>query len=155
MAKLVMERRAADNAYLPQDFHGALSRGLEYLEERYGAEGVRDYLRQFTRAFYWPLTEQVKRRGLVALQEHFIRVYEIEGGEVRLALTDEELLIEVAFCPAVKHLRDHCYRVAPRWHETTRIVNEALVEGTPFAAELLAYDPETGRSRQRFYRSRA
>jgi len=42
--------------------------------------------------------------------------------------------------------------VSPLFVETTRTVNEALCDGTPFAAELLAYDPATGRSIQRFRR---
>ena len=33
----VIRRNAADNVYLHKDFHGALSTGLAYLEQRYGA----------------------------------------------------------------------------------------------------------------------
>lgn len=152
MAKEVMERRASDNVYLHKDFHGALSAGIQYLDEHHGEEAVREYLRQFTTAFYSPLIADLKERGLVALKEHFEKVYETEGGDAQMTLTDDELLIEVAACPAVVHMREHDYAVAGLWHETTRTVNEALCEGTPFAAELLEYDEETGRSRQRFYR---
>ncbi len=152
MAKQIMDRRASDNVYLHQDFHGALSTGIQYLEEHYGEEAVREYLRQFTTAFYGPLIEDFKQRGLVALKEHFEKLYETEGGDVQITLTDDELLIKVAACPAVVHMQEHNHTVARLWHETTKTVNEALCEGTPFAAELLEYNPETGTSRQRFYR---
>ena len=42
--------------------------------------------------------------------------------------------------------------VASMFYETTKTVNETLVEGTDFAAELVEYDDETGHSVQRFYR---
>ena len=48
--------------------------------------------------------------------------------------------------------REHGYTVARLFVETTRTVNEALCEGTPFIAELLEYDDETGRGVQRFTR---
>jgi len=155
MAKQVMHRTAGDNEYLHRDFHGALSAGIEYLHEHYGDEAVRDYLRQFARSFYAPLTEALKQRGLVALGEHFRRVYDLEGGAVRLALSEDELRIEVDACPAVTHMRNEGYPVARLFRETTETVNRALCHGTAFSAELLDYDDRTGRCVQRFYRSRS
>jgi len=49
-------------------------------------------------------------------------------------------------------MREHAYPVADLFVETTRTVNEALCEGTDYCAELVDYDPETGRSLQRFSR---
>lgn len=152
MAREVIRRTASDNRYLHKDFHGALSVGLEYVEHHFGEEAVREYLRQFARAFYAPLGADLKRRGLVALKEHFAEVYEKEGGDVRITLSEEELRIEVRACPAVVHMREHGYSVARLFFETTRTVNETICEGTPYTAELLDYDDQTGRSIQCFRR---
>ena len=152
MAKEVMRRSATDNAYLHQDFHGALSAGIEFLHRQYGEEAVRDYLRQFARTFYAPLTQALRERGLEALREHFQRIYDLEGAACRITCSADELTLEVDACPAVTHMRAQGYPVARLFVETTRTVNEAICEGTPFAAELVAYDEETGRSIQRFYR---
>jgi len=152
MPKEVMVRSAADNAYLHKDFHGALSTGIEYIHNRYGEEAVREYLRQFTRAYYAPLIEEIKERWLPALRAHYAQVYADEGGEVIIEETADELLLRVPFSPAVRHMREHGYMVARLFHETVKTVNETLCEGTPFAAELVEYDQETGRSVQRFYR---
>ena len=152
MPKEVMTRKAADNPYLHKDFHGALSTGIEYLHTRFGEQAVRDYLRQFAQAYYKPLTEALKARGLAALQEHLERVYKVEGASVRMRLSEDELVLEVPACPAVTHMREHGYPVARLFVETTRTVNEELCRGTPFAAELVEYDEPTGRSVQRFYR---
>ena len=152
MAKEIMDRRASDNEYLHKDFHGALSAGIEYLHEYYGADAVRDYLRRFTITYYSPLVERLKNEGLSALKEHFEKMYEIEGGEIEISFSEDELIISVKACPAVMHMRSQCYPVARLFHETTGTVNEAICEGTPFAAELIEYDEKTGRSVQRFYR---
>jgi hypothetical protein len=152
VAKEIIRRRAADNEYLHSDFHGALSTGIEYLDRTYGEEAVREYLRQFAAKYYAPLARDINRRGLVALREHFETIYGREGGRIRTELTEDELLLEVEACPAVTHMRDHGYSVARSLVETERTVNAALCEGTPFEAELLEYDPQTGHSIQRFRR---
>lgn len=152
MGKEVMRRHASDNVYLHRDFHGALSAGIEYLHEHYGEQAVRDYLRQFALGFYAPLRAALAERGLVALKEHFEKTYQVEQAPLDVDFSPDELVLRVASCPAVTHMREHGYPVARLFHETTRTVNEALCEGSEFAAELVEYDPQTGRSVQRFFR---
>jgi hypothetical protein len=152
MAKQIIHRTAGDNQYLHPDFHGALSVGIEYLHENYGEEAVRRYLWQFSRTFYAPLTSDLIDRGLVALDEHFRNVYQREGAVADFALSKEVLEIRVDACPAVTHMRKRKYPVARLFRETTDTVNRAICHQTPFAAELVCYDDETGRSVQRFYR---
>ena len=154
MPKEVLRRTAADNVYLHKDFHGALSAGIEYLHQRYGEEAVRDYLHQFAAAYYAPLTAALRERGLVALKEHIERIYVTEQGEIRLACSDDELMLEVEACPAVSHMRERGYEVARLFSETGEAVYEGICAGTPFAVEVLEYDDATGRSRVRFYRRR-
>ena len=152
MPKEVMTRQAADNVYLHQDFHGALSRGIDYLHQQFGAGAVREYLWQFATAYYAPLKQDLRHRGLVAIQEHVERIYRTEGATIHCTRTADELRVEVTACPAVMHLRGQNFPVAELFHETTRTVNAAICDGTPFAAELVAYEPATGRSIQLFYR---
>ncbi len=152
MPKQVMHRTPDDNSYLHRDFHGALSCGITYLHDRYGEAAVRDYLWQFARSFYGPLSADLTKRGLIALEEHFRRIYELEEGEVHFSSSSNELRIAVDACPAVRHMRRNGYPVARRFHETTDTVNRAICHDTPFAAELLDYDEETGRCVQRFCR---
>ena len=152
MAEEILDRRASDNEYLHKDFHGALSVGIQYVDEHYGEEAVRRYLRQFTTTYYAPLINDVRVRGLVALQEHFEALYHDEDSEAEIRGNEDELLIHVRQCPAVTHMREHSYPVARLFEETTRTVNEAFCERTPFASELLNYDPVSGAGTQRFYR---
>jgi hypothetical protein len=152
MAKETMRRRAADNAYLHKDFHGALSTGIAFLTERYGPEEAREYVRRLARGFYAPLTRAIMERGLPALRDHLARAYETEGAAVSLSLSADELVLEVPRCPAVTHMRGHGYAVAPLFFETSRTLYETICEGTPYASAWEAYDPETGRTRVRFHR---
>jgi len=155
MPTQVMRKKPTDNVYHHPDFHGGLSYGLEYLQDHYGPESVREYLRDFASSFFAPLREDVKRRGLEALRDHFTKLYKDEGGDAKITLNGNELIIDIAACPAVMHLRKRGHTVARMWSETSRTVNETLVEGTPFAAELVTYEEATGRSIQRFYRRSA
>lgn len=153
MPKERMDVKASDNVYMHKDFHGALSTGTEYLHTKYGEEAVIDYLKQFTRNFYKPLTEAIKTRGLAAIKEHYERIYQIEGGEVEFEDKSDELIMTVPTSPAVMHMRANNYPIARMFVETIRTVNETLCEGTEYNAELLEYDEQTGRSVLRFYRN--
>jgi len=155
MTREVMRRKASDNVYLHKDFHGALSRGIEYIDQHYGPEAVREYLRQFASAFYAPLTAEINRRGLAAIKERIEHAYRTEQALVTTRLSPDELLVEVPACPAIAHMRSHGYAVARLWGETSRTVYETICAGTPFAVEVLEYDDATGRSRVRFYRRAA
>lgn len=149
----IFDRRAADNEYLHPDFHGAFSVGLQYLDEHYGADAVRRYLREFTLSYYAPLMIEIQRRGLPALREHFEKIYRDENGDVEISGDDNELLIRVRACPAVTHIRKNKYPLAQLFGESTRVVNQTLCEDTPFSFELLDYDPKTGAGTQRFWRT--
>jgi len=147
-----MDRRASDNVYLHRDFHGALSAALIYLEERFGEDAVREYLRGFARAFYAPLRADLAERGLPAIADRLRRVYEAEGAHVSIELSDDELMVRVEACPAVTHMRDRGYAVSRLWRETISSVNEAICEDSAFDFDLVEYNEETGASVQRFYR---
>ena len=155
MSREVMHRSASDNEYLHKDFHGALSCGIQYLEDHFGEDAVREYLHNFARSYYAPVRERVARDGLPAIREHLEKLYRDEGGDVTFESSDDELLVRVSACPAVTHMREHGYPVARLFSETTRSVNEALCEDTPFTAKLVEYDEQTGRSVQRFHRRSA
>ena len=152
LGKKTMSRKASDNEYLHKDFHGALSCAVNYLHKTCGEEAVREYLRKFAVSYYAPLIINIKERGLAALKEHFEKIYGIEGGEVDISLKDDEFIINVYKCPAVTYLRENNRPVADLFYETTRTVNSALCEGTPFKAEFLDYNSITGGCIQRFTR---
>ena len=154
MARETMTRKAADNVYHHMDFHGALSTGISYLEEHYGADAVRAYVRQFARKFYASLIWDIHARGLDALSAYLHGLYTREGGLIRIESSDDELFLEVLLNPAVDHMRRQGYAVAPLFFETSRTLYEALCEDTLYAAEWIRWDEQTGQCAVRFYRRR-
>lgn len=138
-------------ANVHKDFHGALSFGLQFVEDHYGADGVRDFLRGLASTVYKPLVEDLKEHGLPALSRHWHTVFDLEGGEIELIVEEEVLVLTVKRCPAVCHMREHGYRVAGHFCEHTRIVNEAICEAAGYASSV-EYDQEAGRCVQRFWR---
>ena len=149
-----MRRRAADNVYLHPDFHAALNRALLFLEDRYGAAAVREYLAGFAAAQYAPLREEIGRRGLVALEEHLAAAFEREGGGAEIEQDGEDLVVRVSRCPAVSHIGKMKENLSPLFFETTRTVNDALCAGTPFRFSFDALDCAAGTCIQRFARRR-
>lgn len=153
MTREFMYRKADDNAYLHRDFHGALSVGIDYLDQTLGAEAVKRYLFDFARTYYAPVTSELKRRGLAALRDHYHQVFKLEDGRVEFTEGPGELLVNVSVSPAVKHMRQQGYPVARLFHETIRSVGEGICEGTGYVSEVVSYDNATGGYRQRFFRS--
>ncbi len=116
---------------------------------------MRRYLHDFAREFYAPLTAAIHAQGLPALRTHLEEIYAVEGGEIMLTETADELLLDVTACPALAHMRAHGYPVAALFGETSGTVYAAICEGTPYTVEVLDYDAETGRSHVRFFRRAA
>ncbi len=152
MTVLRMERQAKDNVYLHKDFHKALNRALIYLQTHYGEQAVRDYLRTFAQAFYSPLREDLKAKGLDALQTHFQEIYALEGGDVSFERTDDRFDIVVRRCPALEHIQAAGDVVSPLFGLTHELVNDAICEGTAWQASFIGYDPVSGAGIQRFER---
>ena len=152
VAKEVMRRQASDNPYFHRDFHATLNQGLIYIQEKYGPEAVREYLRRLGRTFYSPLSESLRRGGLGALRLYLEKVYSEENAEYEIRSDDNDLEMKIAFCPAVSHIRKLGFTVSDMFRETTNTLFEAVCEETPFDFRLEEYDPETGKSRFRFFR---
>jgi hypothetical protein len=145
MTKEIMRRKASDNEYLHRDFHGALSEGLNYLEEQFGPESVKEYLYKFARNYYAPLTRDIQERGLEAIEEHLQKIYSAEGAMFEIEWNNDQLVFRLESSPAMNHMKENGYRVARLWSETDHTVFRAIVEGTDFDYEPLRYDEPTGR----------
>lgn len=154
MAKEVMERKASDNKYLHKDFHNIMNLGIEYLRIHFGEESVREYLRQFSDAYYKPLKTAVMEKGIVAFKEHYENIYAIEEAldKLKITFSVDEMVVNVKLCPAVEHMKKSGVTVSPLYYEMTKTVNETICQGTPYKFELLSYDSETGASVERFSR---
>jgi hypothetical protein len=149
-----MVRKASDNKYFHRDFHVGLNLGIEYIAEIYGDDAVIEYLEEYTRVYHKPLIEAIKKQGLAAIEDYFTRLYEIEEAPevISFSRNENELIIEISECPVIKYIKSQGKGISHLFIETTNTVNKTLVEGTPYAFEMISFDNETGKSRHRFYK---
>ena len=150
--KLVMDVKASDNEYFHQDFHISGMRGLEYVGKKYGDNAVRDYLTRFTKAYYAPLAEKVKKNGLQALRDHIENIYTAEKAPdwVKCELSGRALVVTVSQCPGVKYIWDSGNDPTKWYIECTRTVSKVIADMCGLGFELLSYEEDTGAARYRF-----
>lgn len=146
------ERDVEKNVH--KDFHGAMSFGIRFLEEHHGAQGRERFLRSLADSVYRPLVEDLRERGLPALEEHWRKIFTGEEGEFVLRYDGDALVLEVSKCPAIHHMQAHGYAIAETFCEHTRIVNEAVCAAAGYAAST-EYDQDRGACTQRFWRAKA
>jgi len=132
-----------------KDFHGAMSFGLEFLERHYGSQGVEEFLSGLANTVYRDLVDDLRKRGLPALRDHWQHIFTIEEGEVEFKMEGETLVLHVHRCPAIDHMKGRGYAVARRFCEHTGIVNDAVCRAAGYVAEV-DYDQSAGRCVQRF-----
>jgi hypothetical protein len=154
MAKRVMRKSASDNKYLHKDFHISGDQGITYVGERYGDNGVREYLRKFACSYYIPLIQEIKDKGLVALKDHIEKIYSIEEASdtVKTNLTEDCLFVDIKYCPAIAYMKSVGHTPSKWYIETTRTVNETIADITDYGFELIYYEPESGKATYRFFR---
>ena len=152
MQKEILTRKASDNRYLHKDFHIALNYGIGYLHNKFGKGSVTDYLKQFADSFYYPLKKSLKEKGLIAIKEHYEKIYKIEGAEFNMKFSRNELIIHLFASPAVMHIKANGHLVSELFHETITTINISICQDTPFEFELLEYNKENGAGIQRFLR---
>lgn len=134
-----------------KDFHGALSYGLQFVEEQYGMDGVRAFLEGLADTVYKPLVEALRTTGLDALREHWRHVFGLEEGSFDMRMDGDTLVLTVHRCPAVAHLKENHYWYSEHFCEHTRIVNEAVCRAAGYESSV-AYDQDGARCVQRFRR---
>ena len=140
--------------YLHPDFHNSLARGIEYIAEHYGEEGLQAYLTKFTLAFHKPLLAKIKESGLSAIADYLRWLYETENAADALNIgeSDSALEVEIIYCPAVKHLLSRDIIPHESFVATTSVVYDVIAKESGFNFEMLTYDHDTGAAKFRFFK---
>ncbi len=152
MAKLVMERDPKDNKYLHRDFHISLDNGLIYVGNNYGEQAVIELVTKFANAYYKPLVESFEKKGLIAIKEWIINTYEKEEAldAVSVNLTENELKVNVNYCPAVKYIKESGHEPSKWYVELTSTANKVIAEKCGLDFNMGDYDEETGKTEYSF-----
>ena len=153
---VIMDRRAADNEYFHKDFHSSMNMGIHYVGEKYGIEGVREFLVQCTENVYGKVMKDIKELGLKAIEKQILDTYKVEKSpEAVTTVLDEDkqtLQVTVQYCPAVKHLKETGRAVSKWYHFTTEVVMETFAKAGEYHFEMKFYDKESGACEYCFWR---
>jgi hypothetical protein len=146
----VMERKASDNKYLHKDFHIALNLLMTYILENFGSEALKDYLKQFSGAYFSPLKQKLMAGDKDALVSYFRDIYEKEEWPVRIETVDNRVEICQDSCPAMSYILAIGAKPCLHYRETYNTVYTSLCENTPYEYMLEYFDDATGACRQFF-----
>jgi len=149
---LQMHKNASDNEYFHKDFHSSLNNGINYLGEKYGETVLCDYLRTYTNHVYNKEIESIKTNGVKAITNLITKTYEAEKAPDVLKITEEngKTIVEIDYCPAVKHLNDTGRTVTKWFKYSTTVVMETLAEYANLKFTLESYDDSTGKAKYYF-----
>lgn len=148
----IMDRRASDNEYFHKDFHSSVNMGIDYLGEKYGKEVLTEYLHIYTEHIYGSVLQSIRDNGLKAIERFIREKYHKEKAEkiVNTELSENDLKVEIEYCPAIKHLKDTGREVSKWYVYTTSAVMERLAAECGAKFELKEYDEDTGASKYIF-----
>jgi len=152
MTKQTIRQKTSDSTYYHPDFHIAFNYGLEYLHNNFGEESVREYLVQFADAYFTPLNKALRDNGLLAIKEHYEKIFRIENAIYNLTISKNELLIHLSASPAVMYIKEKGHRVSPLFRETVTTVNKEICRNTPYDCEVVEYNKENGAYQIRFFK---
>ncbi len=126
--------RYRETGELHKDFHGSMNAAVEYVGSRYGREGLRQIFTATAQRVYRSIYEGLLRGDWSELVEHWRYFMDREGADYTLTVTGAEVVLDVAACPAVAHLRKLGLKPSEFFCDQTVMLNEAWCEGTPFEA---------------------
>lgn len=143
----VMDIKQGDNKYLHRDFHSHSDLALRYLGEHFGENGVRAFLTDYVNHYYAPLLRDAQERGLEALRDWIVRLYETEEASelLRCTLTKDCLTVSISESPAISHLRATGTEPCQYYIEQTRTLYSAMADSLNWSFHLHYYD-NTGKA---------
>lgn len=143
----ILDLQAEDNKYLHRAFHNSSDAALLFCGENYGDEAVEEFMTAYTKRYYAPQIEDAKARGLVAVKEWLEAVYSAEEASevLHTDLCDNELTVNVDYCPGMAYMRS-INREPCRWYmEETRTLYAVFAEeaGLDFKLDYFENDGKT------------
>ena len=150
----VFDEKREGAKYLHRDFHLLGDNALVYCGEKYGEAGVRDFLDSYTRGFFSPVIEKIKKEGLSAIRDWLINLYEIEEASelITYELTDNTLSVKIERSPVIDYMKTLGKEPSKYYAEETRTVYASLADASGFGFSLDEYDEKTGKASYRFFK---
>lgn len=128
--------RYQENNELHLDFHGTTNTTLNYIAENYGVDALKMILRKTGRDVYKSIREKLASGDASELIEHLNWFFYREKGRYNLTVSENEIILEVLECPAIRHLRKLGLEPSEHVCLQTECINEGMCEDTPWKSSL-------------------
>ena len=130
------------------DFYFAINATFRFILQRFGLEGLRRYWTDAGTQYYAPVAAAWKQRGLSGIAAYWRAFFAAEpGADVQVQQTGNAVVVEVAACPAFRHLRAHQREIVPCFCQQCYFLNEAIAAPAGFTVRV---DGGNGSCRQTF-----
>jgi hypothetical protein len=142
----VLDIKPDEHEYFHRDFHSSLNMGIHFIAQEHGLEALKDYLTLYTKHVYIRTIEAMQSDPLGALEARIAETYHLEKAEDALSLNrnGDHLSVRIAYCPAVKHLRETGREVTPWFRYSTQVVMQTLADCAGLTFTMDSYDEGTG-----------
>ena len=132
------------------DFHGATNTTIQYIMDNFGEQALKEIFSRVGKDVYRSIHNGLKNDDPSELIEHLDYYFKREKADFNLKVEDDEILLEVKECPAVKHIKNLGLTLADNFCWQTTELNNALCDGTPWQCETTVNGE--GRCLQKFTR---
>lgn len=130
------------------DFYFAINATFRFLLDRFGVEGLRRYWTDLGKQYYAPVSAAWQQHALPGVAAYWREFFAAEpGADVQVREDGEQVIVEVAVCPAFRHLRAHQRQIVPCFCQQCFFVNEAIAAPAGFTVRVAGGN---GRCRQTF-----
>ena len=148
---VVTDMKSDDNKYLHRDFHLLGDLALTYCGEKFGDNGVRQFLADYTKTYYMPVIEKVKKNGLTAVKEWIENTYRVEEASnlLHTDLTGNTLEVEVDKSPVIEYMHSLGQNAGKYYIEETRTLYSAIADECNLRFYLDYYNDD-GKAKFRF-----
>ncbi len=121
------------------DFYFAINATFRFIKNRFGMDQLIRYWIDLGRsAYYQPVAEDWKSRGLKAVAEYWRDFFAAEPDAVVNVTGDESSVrVEVLQCPAIHHLKTHSREVVPEFCQHCYFVSNALASSVGMEARVV------------------
>lgn len=125
-----MRYRETGNVH--KDFHLATDTTIKYVLKRYGVDFLYKLFKRTAQKVYKEIYDALKQGDTKPLLEHTDYFLKRENADFTIDESNNEIVITVNDCPAVRHLKESGVSPTTDFCLQTAFMNEAWSENTPF-----------------------
>ncbi|MCR4719914.1 MAG: hypothetical protein K5768_09830 [Firmicutes bacterium] len=132
---IVIDMKSEDNKYLHRDFHLLGDLALTYCGEKFGDNSVKQFLADYTKTYYKPIIEKIRKNGFSAIKDWIESIYEVEESSdlLHTDLNENMLTVTVDKSPVIEYMHSLGQQPGKYYFEETNtfysvIANECDME---------------------------